>query len=135
MLYEQKGMKIPRSCLLLAWMLFFSHTAHAWAPYGHMAVCQIAFAHLAPTARTAVEELAKRVHFPATTYPPVTVGCWMDDLREENPDNPFAGKFKSWHFIVWGLAPEDAEPPLEPGDDTDTKGGNVIQGLKRSYAV
>jgi hypothetical protein len=109
--------------------------ARAWDPYGHMLVDRLAYDRLDPKAKAAVDALAARVPYPGETYTPVTMGCWMDDLRTENPDNPFSGKFKPWHFIVWGLEPGDASPPLEPGDDNDTRKGNVVQGLKRSYAV
>jgi len=63
------------------------------------------------------------------------VACWMDDLRGEGQDIPFQGQFKPWHFITWGLKPEDANPPLELGDDPESKKGNVVIGLKRSLAV
>jgi hypothetical protein len=109
--------------------------ALAWDPYGHMIVCETAYGRLDPKAKAAVDKLAARIPYPGLTYDPTTMGTWMDDLRAKQPEHPYAGKFSAWHYITWGLKPEDASPPLEPGDDNDTKTGNVIQGLQRSYAV
>lgn len=100
-----------------------------------MLVSGIAYDRLDPKARAAVEKLCGQVEYPGETYTPVTISCWMDDIRTDDPKIPFTGKFKKWHFIVWGLKPEDAIPPLEPGDDDNEKKGNIIQGLKRAEAV
>jgi hypothetical protein len=111
----------------------------AWDPYGHMMVTSVAYVRLNPAARQEVEKLAAQVGFPGVTYTPVTVGCWMDDIRTEDVKVPFQGKFKRWHYINWDLPGDDAKPPgpdpRDAEDTTDTKSGDVIQGLKRAIAV
>lgn len=110
--------------------------AQAWDPYGHMIVGHVAQERLNPAAKEAVEKLLPGVKHPTITYDFVTVGTWMDDIREENPEIPFTGKFKPWHYITWGHKPTDANPPLEPGgDDKESRDGNIIIGLKRALAV
>jgi|GEM_PF-1502437 len=123
--------------LFLAVLLFAGLTARvrAWDPYGHMMVSHVAVERLTPHARAVVEGLVREVRFPGTTYTPVTVGCWMDDIRQKSPDIPFSGKFKPWHYINWGLETGDTSQPLQPGNDDDTRSGNVIQGLGRCTAV
>ena len=112
-----------------------SQTARAWDPYGHMIVCHVAQERLNPEVKAAVEKLLPGVKHPTIIYDFVTVGTWMDDIRDENPEIPFTGKFKPWHYITWGHQPSDANPPLELGDDKESREGNIIIGLKRALAV
>lgn len=123
---------LPLAVLVLA---VSTAPVRAWDPYGHMMVSHVAVQRLAPDARAEVERLVRDIRFPGTAYTPVTVGCWMDDIRQKSPDIPFSGKFKPWHYINWGLEPGDTGQPLQPGDDDDTRSGNVIQGLVRCTAV
>ncbi len=119
---------------LLALMLG-SSSAQAWDPYGHMVVCQLAYDRLNPKAKAAVDELVQGVKHPTQKYNFVTVGCWMDDIREDNPEIPFTGQFKPWHFITWGHNPSDTNPPLEPGTSAESAKGNIVIALKRAQAV
>jgi len=93
----------------------------------------MAYDRLNPKARQAVDELARAMPSPERVYTPVTLACWMDDLRGNSP-LPDHGRFLSWHYIDIGLDPGDPVQPFEPGDDTDLH-GNVVQALKRAVAV
>lgn len=117
--------------LLALWVV----PASAWDSYGHMMVGHVAYQQLNPKAKAVVDQLAAEVRFPGTTYTFVTLGCWMDDIRADSPDIPFTGQFKPWHYISWGHEPTDSNPPLELGDDEESKQGNIIIGLKRALAV
>lgn len=120
----------------LALILFFApYVSRAWDPYGHMMVAQVAYDRLNPRAKAAVDGLAAEIKSPDASYTFVTLACWMDDLRTEDPKIPFSGQFKPWHYITWGHKESDANPPLELGNDEESKKGNVIIGLKRSLAV
>jgi len=108
--------------------------ARAWDPDGHLIVATIAFDHLNPKARAEAETLATQVVGPEKAYDPVTIACWMDDLRGQGPDIPYRGKFLPWHYIDLGIDPDDPKPVLEPGQDNETS-GNVVTALKRAMVV
>ena len=87
----------------------------AWDDTGHQLVAAIASTQLSPKARAQIERLFpndtdSRKHliftpsnrkptpqdrFPKTVYNPVTIACWMDDLRDNSYDKPLA----EWHFV------------------------------------
>ncbi len=126
----------PRLPLLAVFSTFLLlGAARAWDPYGHMLVGHTAYGLLDPKAKAAVDELATQVKHPKWDYDFVTLGCWMDDIRDDDPSIPFSGQFKPWHYITWGHEPSDADPPLEPGPGKEARAGNVIIGLKRAQAV
>lgn len=80
--------------LALAVGCVFAGSVQAWDPVGHMIVNQIAWDHLTPSARTAVEkqlETFNQEH--DTAYDFVTAGCWMDDIRSQSR------KYRTWHYI------------------------------------
>jgi hypothetical protein len=106
----------------------------AWDPDGHQIVATIAYDHLNPKAKAAVDELAKEVVGPGATYDPVTIACWMDDLRDKTTNIPYHGLFFPWHYVDFGLAPTDPRPFTTPGQDNETS-GNVITALKRAMVV
>ena len=106
----------------------------AWDPCGHEIVATIAFDHLNPKARAEALSLASQVVGPEKAYDPVTIACWMDDLRGHYPNLPYRGLFFPWHYIDFGLDPGDPQPVVEPGQDNETS-GNVITALKRIEVV
>jgi hypothetical protein len=106
----------------------------AWDPDGHEIVAVIAFDQLNPKARAAARLLASEVTGPEKAYDPVTIACWMDDLRGHHAGLPYQGLFFPWHYIDFGLDAGDPMPVLEPGQDNETS-GNVITALKRVMVV
>lgn len=121
-------------CFLLGLLLAAAIPGRAWDPDGHLIVATIAFDHLNPKARAEAQILAAQVVGPDGGYDPITVACWMDDLRGQHPGLPFQGLFLPWHFIDLGLNPGDPLPKLEPGQDNEMR-GNVITALKRVQVV
>jgi hypothetical protein len=106
----------------------------AWDPDGHQIVATIAYDQLNPKAKAEAQALAAQVAGPNGAYDPITIACWMDDLRGKHPDLPYHGLFFPWHYIDFGLEPNDPKPPLEPGQDNETS-GNIITALKRALVV
>ena len=114
---------------LVAWM----QPLMAWDAPGHELVAAMAWRQLNPKARQAVEQAAAEMQNPTQAYTPVTLACWMDDLRHD-PAIPYYNEFSTWHYIDIPIDTRDPMPPLEPGGDTDLH-GNVVQALKRAIAV
>jgi hypothetical protein len=106
----------------------------AWDAGGHLVVATIAFDHLNPKARAEAEALAPQMVGPVGSYDPITVACWMDDLRGHHPGLPYGGLFAPWHYIDLGIGPNDPQPVLEPGQDNETS-GNIVTALKRAMVV
>jgi hypothetical protein len=106
----------------------------AWDPDGHLLVATIAYDHLNPKALLAAEALAPQVVGPDQAYTPITIACWMDDLRQHDPALPYHGYFFPWHYVDFGLSPSDPQPMLEPGQDNETS-GNAVTALKRAMVV
>jgi hypothetical protein len=123
--------KIP---VVLALLLFFRAAAPAWDEGGHEIVATIAASRLNPKALAAVTRLAAQVPTDRGPYDIVTMACWMDDLRANDPAMPDHGLFFFWHYIDLGLNADDPRPSLEPGDDNELH-GNVVQALKRAMVV
>ncbi len=55
----------------------------AWDEGGHEIIATIAYAHLNPKARAAVDHLAQQIARPAHPYDFITLACWMDDIRND----------------------------------------------------
>ncbi len=108
--------------------------ACAWDEGGHEIIATVALSRLNPRALAALRELAREVPTDRAPYDPVTIACWMDDLRVNDPAMPDHGQFLSWHYIDLGLDSGDPLPSLEPGDDNEVR-GNVVQALKRALVV
>jgi len=106
----------------------------AWDPDGHQIVATIAFDQLNLKARAEVQALAMQVTGPKGKYDPITIACWMDDLRQHDPNLPYHGLFFPWHYVDFGLSSADPRPMLEPGQDNETS-GNVVTALKRAMVV
>lgn len=106
----------------------------AWDEGGHEIVATIALGRLNAKARAAVEALAPQMPNAGQPYDPITLACWMDDLRWRDSGLPNAGQFLSWHFVDIGLEPGDPVPSFVPGND-DAVHGNAVQGLKRAMTV
>jgi hypothetical protein len=124
-----------RLSLGLAVLLFAAALpGRAWDPDGHEIVATIAFDHLNPKARAEAVALASEVAGPEKAYDPVTLACWMDDLRGHDAGLPYRGLFFPWHYVDFGLDPHDPIPVLEPGQDNETS-GNVVTALKRVMVV
>lgn len=82
----------------------FSGPAWAWDPIGHMLVGQVAYAHLTPGARAAVDRsLAAFNEKNQAGYTFVTAGCWMDDIRGTHKE------YAPWHYIELPYT-RDGEP-------------------------
>ena len=137
--FAQDGLRPPLQLHLLRLItaslivLLLPLPAVAWDSAGHELVATMAYARLNPKAQKAVTDLAREMVNPRQAYDPVSVACWMDDIKR-NTDMPFHGMFLSWHYIDIGLDPDDPTPSLEPGDDNDVH-GNVVQALKRAMVV
>ncbi len=108
--------------------------AAAWDADGHQLIAAMAYGRLNPKAQKAVTDLAREIQTPGQPYDAITMACWMDDLRKNDPELPYHGQFLSWHYIDLGLNPGDPPPSWTPGDDNEIR-GNVVQGLKRAYVV
>jgi hypothetical protein len=71
----------------------------AWDSAGHMLVGQIAWRHMTPAAREKATELVAMIDGKFNGGKPynfVTVGCWMDDLRElPRKEYPWS----KWHYV------------------------------------
>ncbi len=119
---------------LFAILIAATSPIRAWDPDGHLLVATIAYDHLNPKAKTAVDQLAPQVVSPGDLYNPITLSCWMDDLRGQYPNLPYRGDFFPWHYIDFGLSPNDPKPDVEPGQDNETA-GNAVTALKRAYVV
>ncbi len=71
----------------------------AWDPAGHMLVGQIAWENMTPASREKSAELVALLDGKFNGGKPynfITVGCWMDDLRElPKKDYPWS----KWHYV------------------------------------
>jgi hypothetical protein len=119
-------------CTLL-WLALAAAPLRAWDNGGHEIVCAIAYAHLNPKAKQAVDQLAAQVHSSHGAYDAITIGCWMDDIRTDTTLADY-GRFKSWHYIDIPLDPRDPTPDFVPGTDNDVH-GNAVQALRRAFVV
>jgi hypothetical protein len=119
--------------LLFALLVMAAAPVYAWDNGGHEIVDAIAYAHLNPKAKQAVDQLAPQLHSSHGNYDAITLGCWMDDIRNDTTLADY-GRFKSWHYIDIPLDARDPTPAFEPGTDTDVH-GNAVQGLKRALVV
>jgi hypothetical protein len=126
----------PRLNILygLFFLFFFHLNAPAWDQGGHEIIATIAQGRLNPRALAALNQLAAEVPTDHDPYDAITMACWMDDLRMNDPAMPDHGLFLSWHYIDLGLETGDPMPSLEPGDDNEIR-GNVVQALKRAIVV
>jgi hypothetical protein len=122
-----------RQCVALLLFIMARGVCPAWDDGGHEIVAAIAYAHLNPKAKQAVDRLAPQVARPGHPYDFVTLACWMDDLRRD-PTLADYGRFKSWHYIDIPIDPRDPMPPFDPGTDNDVR-GNAVQALKRALVV
>src|ERR1700677_1684742 len=122
-----------RTALFLALLAALPFPATAWDEPGHEIVAKIAGALLTPKARAAVAESAQEISSPGHPYDPVSIACWMDDIRQDK-EMPLHGKFASWHYIDIGIEPGDPTLSFVPADDNDVC-GNAVQALKRAIVV
>jgi hypothetical protein len=104
---------VHRISLLVALLLATQSTALAWHDAGHMVVAQIAFDRLDAPVKSRVVQLASQVKFENGQYDPLTVACWMDDLRAVEAFEPL----KDWHyinirFVVSGPTGNAPAPPI-----------------------
>jgi hypothetical protein len=126
---HNQGMRLLLALLCLA----LAAPARAWDDGGHKIVDAIAYAHLNPQAKQAVDQLAAQLHASRGAYDAITLGCWMDDIRDD-PAVPDVRKFRTWHYIDIPIDLTAPKPPFDPGTDTALH-GNAVQGLKRALAV
>ncbi len=122
-----------RPLLALLGLALAAAPARAWDAGGHEIVAAIAYAHLNPKARAAVDQFATQIARPAHPYNFITLACWMDDIRNDTTLADY-GRFKSWHYIDIPIDSRDPMPSFEPGTDNDVH-GNALQGLKRALVV
>src|ERR1700743_2827180 len=87
-----------RTLTALLFLAFTAATLRAWDNGGHEIVDAIACAHLNPKAKQAVDELAAQVRSSRGAYDAITIGCWMDNIRDA-PAVPDDRKFRTWHYI------------------------------------
>ena len=128
----------PRPLGLVTLMLLFLAVGErcllSWDEGAHEVIDAIAFDRLNPQARQAVEEASREMSQPVRAYDAVTLGTWLDDLRDSALALPGHGLFSTWHYIDLGIEPGDPEPSLQPGGDNEYN-GNVVQALKRALVV
>jgi len=132
-------MKVSRSIFFPLAVLFWvvallQNHAMAWDADGHQLVAAMAYSRLNPKAQKAVADLAREIQTAGRPYDEVTLACWMDDLRKNDPALPYHGLFFSWHYIDLGIEAGDPQPSWEPGNDNEIH-GNVVQALKRAMVV
>jgi len=134
------GMEVSRLTFFRFIVVFLSiaplmqDSATAWDVDGHELVAAMAYSRLNPKAQQAVANFAREMQTPDQPYDAITIACWMDDLRKNNPSMPYHGLFLSWHFIDLGIEAGDPQPSWDPGDDNEIH-GNVVQALKRALVV
>lgn len=119
-----------RSPAVLAILLFSASLAHAWDPLGHMLVCQIAYDHLTPEAKTRIEAALARFNAedkPDAPYTFVTAGCWMDDIRSRT--QPEFKQYAPWHYVNLPFTAEGLPLP------DASAGANVITGVQKCEDV
>lgn len=101
----------------------------AWDPIGHMLVGQIAYDQLTPPAKAAVDAAIARFNEKDSPhdapYDPVTIACWMDDIRSRPEMKPFA----VWHYVNLPFTPEGLPVPDE------SAGPNVIWGIQKTEGI
>ena len=88
-------MMAARSLIVAA--LFFSASAFAWDPAGHMLVGQVAWAQAKPEVRARVNELVAKLENTYNASQPynfVTAGTWMDDMRSKK-----GYAWSKWHYV------------------------------------
>jgi hypothetical protein len=119
--------------LLFALLVLAAAPLRAWDNGGHQIVDAIAYAHLNPKAKQAVDQLAAQMHSSRGNYDAITLGCWMDDIRDD-PAVSDDRKFRTWHYIDIPIDPNAPKPSFDPGTD-DVIHGNAVQALKRAVAV
>jgi hypothetical protein len=124
---------MSRLLFALVFLAVSGPLCRAWDAGGHEIIATIAYAHLNPKARAAVDHLAPQIARPAHPYDFITLACWMDDLRNDASLADY-GRFKSWHYIDIPIDPRDPVPSFVPGTDTDIR-GNAVQALKRALVV
>ncbi len=118
---------------MLALLVIAAAPLRAWDSGGHEIVDAIACSHLNPKAKQAVDQLAAQLHSSRRGYDAITIGCWMDDIRDD-PAVPDDRKFRTWHYIDIPIDPNAPKPSFEPGTDTALH-GNAVQALKRALNV
>ena len=123
-----------RFAIVVLLLVLTCSSCRAWDPDGHQIVATIAYEQLNPKARAEAQTLAPQMVGPGVTYDPVTIACWMDDLRNRASHIPYQGLFLPWHYVDFGLESTDPQPVLEPGQDNEM-GGNIITALKRAMVV
>jgi hypothetical protein len=119
--------------LLCALLVLAAAPLRAWDAGGHEIIAAIAYAHLNPKTKQAVDQLAAKVARPAHPYDFITLSCWMDDIRYDSTLADY-GRFKSWHYIDIPIDDRDPMPDFVPGSDNDVH-GNAVQALKRAFVV
>lgn len=108
---------------------FALSSARAWDPVGHMLIGQIAYDQLTPPAKTAVDAAIARFNEKDSPhdapYDPVTIACWMDDIRSR----PEMKDFAVWHYVNLPFTPEGLPVPDE------SAGPNVIWGIRKAEGI
>jgi nuclease S1 len=110
-------------------------SATAWDSIGHMLVMSVTRPLLKPGVEEKVRSVASQLQFPGSSYDFLTMACWMDDLRTNDEQVPFHGRFKPWHYIDLGLSSGEPMPSFEVTDPAQESEGNIVQALTRAMAV
>jgi hypothetical protein len=119
---------------LIAWF-FLALPAMGWDAGGHEIVAWIAQDHLNEMARAKLDALAVKVKgSDGAPFDPVSLATWMDVIKGYHPDMPFAGFFRPWHYVDFGLKPDDPQPVLQPGHDNE-QAGNAVCAFQRADVV
>lgn len=129
-------MMMWKATILILALLLTNVSALAWDDTGHMIVASIAYNRLTPTAQAKIDRLLIPptpqpgvkypdrgfVFFCEHLYGPVTIACWMDDIR----DSSLSSVYGEWHYINYN--------PLFLGMPADERAGpakeNVLVRIK-----
>src|SRR5215213_4901662 len=112
--------KLFRKALLL--MLISSHS-YAWNAMGHLVVAQIAYDHLTPQVKRAVNQYNQSLNTGGSKLSFIMAGPWLDTLRVNGI--PW---FNNLHYIALPFSVD--KTPLTPVQNI-----NVIRGVKQAVTV
>jgi hypothetical protein len=102
--------RLRQITLAVCALLSTSTPAYCWDKYAHILIAEIAYEHMTPAARRAVDsilaDLRRDPHVDGleAKYKPyniVTVSAWMDDMRMSKFDTApgHTSEFNTWHYV------------------------------------
>ncbi len=118
--------RLAKACLFFLSLItfFFSFTAFAWGPIGHMVIANIAYQRLTPDAREKVDGLVAKL---STEYPDMNssflhMSCWPDMIRAQKIET-----YMHWHYINIPFTKDDSNLPNTIDTDNAVWAVNKIE--------